>query len=147
MPEAKILEISSDQQAWMLQELRRCRYGYFLALHILLLYALVLGVGVIGLPLGFIPHVFFPDQAAQLEVPLTTPGRRQHVVQHPPRPGGRGEEAHEDFEQGGLAGPVRPEQADAAGGEAQGDAAEGGDGPEGAAQVIEFDQVVHVGLL
>ena len=28
--------------------------------HILLLYALVLGVGVIGLPLGFIPHVFFP---------------------------------------------------------------------------------------
>jgi transposase len=38
MPETKILEISSDQQAWMLQELRRCRYGYFLALHILLLY-------------------------------------------------------------------------------------------------------------
>jgi hypothetical protein len=33
--------------------------------HILLLYALVLGVGVIGLPLGFIPHVFFPDYAAQ----------------------------------------------------------------------------------
>jgi hypothetical protein len=30
--------------------------------HILLLYALVLGVGVIGLPMGFIPHVFFPDQ-------------------------------------------------------------------------------------
>src|SRR5262249_51461329 len=38
MLETKILEISSDQQAWMLQELRRCRYGYFLALHILLLY-------------------------------------------------------------------------------------------------------------
>src|SRR5262245_38031869 len=38
MPETKILEISSDQHAWMLQELRRCRYGYFLALHILLLY-------------------------------------------------------------------------------------------------------------
>ena len=38
MPETKILEISSDQQAWMLHELRRCRYGYFLALHILLLY-------------------------------------------------------------------------------------------------------------
>jgi hypothetical protein len=35
-------------------------------IHILLLYALVLGVGVIGLPLGFIPHVFFPDQAAEL---------------------------------------------------------------------------------
>ncbi|MBM3544941.1 MAG: hypothetical protein FJX44_10655 [Alphaproteobacteria bacterium] len=35
-------------------------------LHILLLYALVLGVGVIGLPLGFIPHVFFPDEAARL---------------------------------------------------------------------------------
>jgi len=34
--------------------------------HILLLYALVLGVGVIGLPLGFIPHVFFADQAARL---------------------------------------------------------------------------------
>ena len=30
-------------------------------IHILLLYALVLGVGVIGLPLGFVPHVFFPD--------------------------------------------------------------------------------------
>jgi uncharacterized protein DUF6790 len=34
--------------------------------HILLFYALVLGVGVIGLPLGFIPHVFFADQAARL---------------------------------------------------------------------------------
>ena len=31
-------------------------------IHILLLYALVFGVGVIGLPLGFVPHVFFPDQ-------------------------------------------------------------------------------------
>jgi hypothetical protein len=37
----------------------------FRVVHILLLYALVLGVGVIGLPLGFIPHVFFPDYAAQ----------------------------------------------------------------------------------
>jgi hypothetical protein len=36
------------------------------ALHLLLLYALVLDVGVIGLPLGFVPHVFFPDQAAHL---------------------------------------------------------------------------------
>ena len=35
-------------------------------IHILLLYALVFGVGVIGLPLGFIPHVFFPDKAAEL---------------------------------------------------------------------------------
>src|SRR4026207_2450164 len=35
-------------------------------IHILLLYALVLDVGVIGLPLGFIPHVFFPNQAAEL---------------------------------------------------------------------------------
>ena len=35
-------------------------------IHILLLYALVFGVGVIGLMLGFIPHVFFPDQAAHL---------------------------------------------------------------------------------
>ena len=34
--------------------------------HLLLLYALVLDVGVIGLPLGFIPHVFFPDQAVEL---------------------------------------------------------------------------------
>src|SRR3954468_2812298 len=34
--------------------------------HLLLLYALVLGVGIIGLPLGFIPHVFFPDEAARL---------------------------------------------------------------------------------
>jgi hypothetical protein len=32
---------------------------------ILLLYALVFGVGVIGLPMGFIPHVFFPDQTAE----------------------------------------------------------------------------------
>lgn len=38
----------------------------FRVLHILLLYTLVLGVGVIGLPLGFIPHVFFPDEAARL---------------------------------------------------------------------------------
>jgi len=35
-------------------------------IHILLLYALVFGVGVIGLPLGFVPHVFFPDKAAEL---------------------------------------------------------------------------------
>ena len=28
--------------------------------------ALVFGVGVIGLPLGFVPHVFFPDKAAEL---------------------------------------------------------------------------------
>jgi hypothetical protein len=34
-------------------------------LHILLLYALVLDVGVIGLPLGFIPHVFFADETAR----------------------------------------------------------------------------------
>lgn len=33
--------------------------------HILLLYALVLGVGVIGLPLGYVLHVFFADQTAQ----------------------------------------------------------------------------------
>lgn len=32
--------------------------------HLLLLYSLVLNVGVIGFPLGFIPHVFFPDWAA-----------------------------------------------------------------------------------
>src|SRR5215470_11216277 len=35
-------------------------------IHLLLLYALVLDVGVVGLILGFIPHVFFPDEAAQL---------------------------------------------------------------------------------
>jgi len=34
-------------------------------IHLLLLYALVFDVGVIGLPLGFVPHVFFPDQAAR----------------------------------------------------------------------------------
>ncbi|MGH6749332.1 MAG: DUF6790 family protein [Methyloceanibacter sp.] len=34
-------------------------------IHILLLYALVLGVGVIGLPLGFIPHVFFANETAR----------------------------------------------------------------------------------
>jgi hypothetical protein len=33
---------------------------------LLLRYALVLDVGVIGLPLGFIPHVFFADEAARL---------------------------------------------------------------------------------
>ena len=33
---------------------------------LLLLYALVLDVGVIGLPLGFVPHVFFPDETARL---------------------------------------------------------------------------------
>ena len=35
-------------------------------IHLLLLYALVLDVGVMGLFLGFIPHVFFADQAARL---------------------------------------------------------------------------------
>lgn len=39
MSHTKILEIPSKQQDWMLRELRRCRYGYFLARHILLLYA------------------------------------------------------------------------------------------------------------
>ena len=34
-------------------------------IRLLLLYALVLDVGVIGLPLGFIPHVFFADQTAR----------------------------------------------------------------------------------
>jgi hypothetical protein len=35
--ETTILEISPAQQDWMLRELRRCRYGHWLALHILLL--------------------------------------------------------------------------------------------------------------
>jgi hypothetical protein len=35
-------------------------------IHLLLLYTLVLDVGVWGLFLGFIPHVFFADQAAHL---------------------------------------------------------------------------------
>src|SRR6266508_2435823 len=35
-------------------------------IHLLLLYALVLDVGVVGLVFGFIPHVFFADKAAQL---------------------------------------------------------------------------------
>ena len=34
-------------------------------IHLLLLYALVLDVGVLGLPFGFIPHIFFADQTAQ----------------------------------------------------------------------------------
>ncbi len=34
--------------------------------HLLLLYALVLDVGVIGLFFGFVPHVFFPDRTAHL---------------------------------------------------------------------------------
>jgi len=33
---------------------------------ILLLYALVLDVGVIGLPMGFVPHVFFADETAKM---------------------------------------------------------------------------------
>ena len=42
--------------------------------HLLLLYALVLNVGVIGSPLGFIPHVFFPDwAAAQIGWPAGSP--------------------------------------------------------------------------
>jgi len=32
---------------------------------LLLLYALVFDVGVIGLPMGFVPHVFFADQSAR----------------------------------------------------------------------------------
>jgi hypothetical protein len=36
------------------------------AVRLLLLYALVLGVGVIGLFMGFVPHVFFADAAARL---------------------------------------------------------------------------------
>jgi len=39
MPKIKILEISTQQQAWMLCEVRPCRYGHLLALHILLLLA------------------------------------------------------------------------------------------------------------
>jgi uncharacterized protein DUF6790 len=35
-------------------------------IQVLLLYALVVGVGVIGLLFGFIPHVFFPEQAAKM---------------------------------------------------------------------------------
>ena len=35
-------------------------------IRILLLYALVIGVGVIGLPLGFVPHVFFADETARM---------------------------------------------------------------------------------
>jgi Family of unknown function (DUF6790) len=35
-------------------------------IHLLLLYALALDVGVIGLIFGFIPHVFFADEAARL---------------------------------------------------------------------------------
>jgi hypothetical protein len=35
------------------------------AIHLLLLYALVLDVGVVGLIFGFIPHIFFADQTAR----------------------------------------------------------------------------------
>lgn len=35
-------------------------------LRILLLYALVVDVGVVGLPLGFVPHVFFADATARM---------------------------------------------------------------------------------
>ena len=50
---------SSDNDPWV-------EYWFSHVIHLLLLYALVLDVGVIGLPLGFIPHVFFADQAARL---------------------------------------------------------------------------------
>ena len=36
MPGATILEIPLHEQAWMLAELRRARYGYRLAPHVLL---------------------------------------------------------------------------------------------------------------
>ena len=39
MPGATILEVPQHGQDWMLAELRRARYGYLLALHILLLCA------------------------------------------------------------------------------------------------------------
>jgi len=39
MSQTTILEIPSDQQEWMLQELRAGRYGYLLARHLLLLCA------------------------------------------------------------------------------------------------------------
>ncbi len=39
MPEVTIIEITVEQQERMLRELRRCRYGHLLALHILLLLA------------------------------------------------------------------------------------------------------------
>src|SRR5262249_38751634 len=32
---------------------------------LLLLYSLVLNVGVVGFPLGFIPHIFFPEWTSQ----------------------------------------------------------------------------------
>ena len=34
-------------------------------IYLLLLYALVFDVGIVGLIFGFIPHVFFADQAAE----------------------------------------------------------------------------------
>jgi len=33
---------------------------------ILLLYALIVGVGVMGLLFGFVPHIFFPDETAKM---------------------------------------------------------------------------------
>jgi hypothetical protein len=34
-------------------------------LHILLIYALVIDVGVMGFLFGFIPHIFFPNETAR----------------------------------------------------------------------------------
>ena len=39
MPGSIILEVPQHEQEWMLAELRRARYGYLLALHVLLLCA------------------------------------------------------------------------------------------------------------
>ncbi len=39
MPGSTILHIPQHEQEWMLAELRRARYGYLLALHVLLLCA------------------------------------------------------------------------------------------------------------
>jgi hypothetical protein len=39
MPKNTFVEIPTEEQAWMLATLRRARYGYLLALHILLLCA------------------------------------------------------------------------------------------------------------
>src|SRR6266705_5137940 len=39
MPDTTLLDIPQSEQDWMLAELRRARYGYLLALHVLLLCA------------------------------------------------------------------------------------------------------------
>ena len=62
------------------------------------------------------------------------------MVEDAAAPAGRGEQAHEDLEEGRFAGPVEPEQADPPRLEAQRQVTERVVGPVPALDVVQFDQ-------